>query len=653
MLAIVGPLNTAAQSDAPSTVAPHQPGSPLVATLLLERLTIELVSDWALLKVEGSITAAPSEIAPSDELAVHETPLWPMGGTFMGLQARHGTQWFTGTQALSAVAHERFLLGQWGPKNSQGHLFELYETQGLANLAVRPLAPAERLAIAYRVLLPTRYADGVHRLQLPAFPQRQVPQLVTRFPRGGALVEEARSNETRNPQQIAAGSDTEIVWRSAAKGVVTELVSLPQENGAKRHAWRIRATSELIAIPRRAHLVVLLDTSRSWSSQQLKDAKEGAQAWIAGHPDAQVAVVSFDHKVHLWTQGFISQTQAQKVLESLPEQRQNGSFQDLALAEAESLLDGVVGPKRVLLLTDGHLRPSLTEQRLQASFRRKQGLLLVGLARRSNDPRADQQQALERLATGTSGTHSCAAKSCTEGELLHPQRVENLRFARPVLDEVSMSRYQLEDVPRGSAASHELIQEAESTQERSSSLGYNLWGQRFWVNAEPDPLLSRYEAARLSHEGCVPESAWTPFRGAINANWSFSLSIPGRVTAQPDQGAFIRNFSCGATCSDCGGTYPGTSVMLRSAAPLDRSLGQRLLGDAWKAVVAKCGARTASIRVYFDGDELEDLDALKADGASLRTKQCLLDDAWEMSVPVGLEPPVFGPYDLWSGDAKM
>ncbi|MDI1444972.1 VWA domain-containing protein [Polyangium sp. 6x1] len=293
--------------------------------------------------------------------------------------------WYDGEllEAEKAAARYRELTGVGGYYPKDPALLS-WRSQDLLALQVFPCPPGEDKTIEYTLRLPTQYREGRHHLDLSAMGTEQLPAAATVSPMvaGEALfVDETRQ---RAPAQIRLKDAMDLsVAPASEKPIEGALASVSfgkQKNVVRFH---IDAAPALSRVPRGAHVVVLLDTSRSLDSNEVEAEIAMTRAYLSHFPNARAAVITFDRAVHAPKNGFVSVREALAGLDGSKIVQRNGSHIDEALSRADALLAALpeTTPKRILALTDTRTRQELTPERLRGQLTKSGALLHVGVVR--------------------------------------------------------------------------------------------------------------------------------------------------------------------------------------------------------------------------------------------------------------------------------
>jgi hypothetical protein len=280
--------------------------------------------------------------------------------------------WFEGELLEAEAAARRYEaltgIGGYYPKDPA---LLSYRYPSFLMLQVFPLAPQAPKSVGYTLELPTQYRSGRFHVALPRL------GTATLDARLSALPKDATDRLLANGKAIRRGSAL-----SLEREVELELIpaTMPPFGGElatiafapKRVLTHValRAAPKLSEVPKGAYVVVLVDGSRSTSLGFVNAAKTALAAYLSHFADARVSVLVFDRRVHRDLGSFVPVADARARLANLTIVPQNGSHVDLALFEASELLATApkLAPKRVLLVTDGYARSSLTPERLRGAL---------------------------------------------------------------------------------------------------------------------------------------------------------------------------------------------------------------------------------------------------------------------------------------------
>lgn len=235
---------------------------------------------------------------------------------------------------------------------------------GQFSLTMAPFPASSTRTVAYTVLLPTRYADGRHQLFNPArAPSIEiVPRVRGRAAPGAGklLIDAVDVAKAANAEGDVQGEVFELVpSRAPQLSGALAFVALSGDRRALR--YRIEAAPKLGAAPKNAHVVLILDNSRSLDETRGRGMVAAARAYLAHVPDAKVEVLTFDREVKSLLGKFATAAEADAVFGSLTMQRKNGSDVPAAIAAAKARLEALPknGEKRVVLFTDTLTKASI------------------------------------------------------------------------------------------------------------------------------------------------------------------------------------------------------------------------------------------------------------------------------------------------------
>ncbi|MEZ4380331.1 MAG: VWA domain-containing protein [Nannocystaceae bacterium] len=391
-------------------------------------------------------------------------------------------RWYEGElmEAEAAAAKYRELTGLGGYYPKDPALLS-WRQQGMLALQVFPCPPSEDKSVEYTLTLPVEYVRGRSVLRLPRLGTEE-------------LAADVRVRPASRRDQVFLGDTpvppgTRVRWPTAAgDGEVAVvdayddddprsydgrlsleadevLVSLARRDPARlsgrvasvairgdRHLreFEVEAAPKLSQAPRGAHVVVLIDTSRSLGADEVRSEIAAAKAALAGFPDARVEVIPFARRPERLFGRFLGRDAALLALADLQLARHNGSDVDLALAAAAEVLEKAPrgAPRRVILLTDALTRESLTPARMRGALATTGALVHVGLpwsAGRSELVR-DDAHAWSPATRATGGlVWEAAIGADTEGrgravfeEWVRPMRIDHLKVAIPGLGEADL-----------------------------------------------------------------------------------------------------------------------------------------------------------------------------------------------------------------------
>ncbi len=390
--------------------------------------------------------------------------------------------WYDGqlleAEAAAAKYTELTGIGGYYPKDPA---LLSWRSQGSLALQVFPCPPSEDKTVEYTITLPVEYYRGRSALRLPALgsttlaadirvrPADRRDQL---FLQGVPVAAGARLTwKIPTSPTVVLGDDDLVVVDMDDDDDDDELdpfevlVSLARHNPPRlegrvasvaasdtRHMvhFEVDAAAQISQAPKRARVVVLVDTSRSLTSDEIDGALAAAVATLGNFPDAEVEVLAFDRVTTPVFGRFVPAKTAIAGLTSLQLAQHNGSDVDAALAKAAELLDNTPrgSERRVLVLTDTLTRKSLTPERLRGALAATGALVHVGIpsGTSSSELARDDTHAWASAVRSTGGLvwdaeidASTQPKSQQRNhkifaEWVRPLRIDHLRVVTPGLD---------------------------------------------------------------------------------------------------------------------------------------------------------------------------------------------------------------------------
>ena len=388
--------------------------------------------------------------------------------------------WYEGElmEAEAAAAKYKELTGIGGYYPKDPALLS-WRDQGLLALQVFPCPPGEDKSVEYTLTLPVEYVRGRSVLKLPRLGTAEVaaevrvrpasrrdqvflgedpvpPGTRVRWPKGAAEgevavvvgVDDAGDAGADFDERLAVGEDEVLVSlaRRDPARLTGRVASVAIRGDRHLREFEVEAAPKLSQAPRGAHVVVLLDTSRSLGEDEVKAEIAAARAAIAGFPGARVEVIPFARRPERLFGRFLERDAALAALEGLDPARSNGSDVDLALAAAAEALDKAPrgAARRVILLTDALTRESLTPARLRGALASTGALVHVGLPALSGASELvrDEAHAWSPAVKSTGGLVWAASIDDAEGdarrravfeEWVRPLRIDHLRVVVPGL----------------------------------------------------------------------------------------------------------------------------------------------------------------------------------------------------------------------------
>lgn len=346
------------------------------------RIDIQLGHGYADLRVRRTVHNG----GPRHDQAMFYIDM-PNGAVAVGLRTlgemNGKPHWFAGElmEAEAAAARYRELTGIGGYYPKDPALLS-WRTQSRLALQVFPCAPGEDKTVEYTLRIPTEYRDGRHHLALPQMGTDLVVAEASVSPLVAGESIYIDDKFVAAPGWVHLKQDVDLsvapITTNSLDGALASVSISPQKNLAHYH---IEAAPRLGTVPTNAHVVVLVDASRSLSDYDTAAELAMARAFVGHFPGGKIAIVPFDRKTHVPANGFVSIGKAASALTVMPIERRNGSHVDEALAQADAMLAKVPtgAAKRILLLTDARTRAEVTPEMLTSKISKSGALLHVGI----------------------------------------------------------------------------------------------------------------------------------------------------------------------------------------------------------------------------------------------------------------------------------
>lgn len=291
--------------------------------------------------------------------------------------------WFAGEllEAETAAARYRELTGLGGYYPKDPALLS-WRSQSRLALQVFPCAPGEDKTVEYTLRIPTEYRDGRYHLALPSMGTETVSAEARVSPLVSGETIFIGDKPVVSPGWVHLKQEVDLsvapITTNLLDGALASVPINPQKNLVHYH---IGAAPRLGTVPAGAHVVVLVDASRSLSDYEAAAELAMARALVKHFPGGRIAVMPFDRRAHVPPNGFVSVGQARSTLKTMTIERHNGSHVDEALAQADSMLAKAPSSatKRILLLTDTRTRAEVTPDMLKSKLAKSGALLHVGV----------------------------------------------------------------------------------------------------------------------------------------------------------------------------------------------------------------------------------------------------------------------------------
>jgi len=367
----------------------------------------------------------------------------------LGTAAGH-PRWFAGElmEAEAAAAKYRELTGIGGYYPKDPALLS-WRSQDLLALQVFPVPPNDSKTVEYTLLLPTRYHGGAHRLELPGMgtSDRAAEVTLAAPAAGDSLRVDGRPRAAGTTLRTALGDSAELALIPRMNEPVGGELAAAQ---AASHRWvthfSVEAAPRLSSAPKRAYVVLVLDASRSLAEDLVNAEKAAAAAYLSHLDDAMVEIVTFARSATRRYGRFVSAARARRDLSAMKIETHNGSAVETALVEAEKILAKAPAgrPRRIVLVSDGHVRTGLKPERVRAALGPSGavvhlGVLAVGwpsLARNDAHPWAAAARATGGLVWNAQLSALANPRQAARvyEEWVRPVRIDGLRLYSPDID---------------------------------------------------------------------------------------------------------------------------------------------------------------------------------------------------------------------------
>jgi von Willebrand factor type A domain len=400
-------------------------------------------------------------------------------------------------------------------------------------------------------------------------------------------------------------------------------------------------------VPRDLATVVLVDGSRSMSSEEAEAQRQLVASYLKVAPESRVQVLAYARNTRPLLPGWTSAAQAaarvDRELRSLAPR--NGSNFDTALADAATWLERIQGTRRIVLVTDERMADRL-EATPPATLRRllPPGTLVqvVAVDAQASEPRRDEDAKLAPLAAATDGM------AVRLGPLDDPKQLDTTLLVRPIsLDMVKIKASGWTELELSSDRAHcgsepdGLLREGQSCTwwgEGDVSSGPVVveglvWGKRVQRLLRPDAGRARDVARELSARDVIDEKLKEKVDGlarAVNDHWSLYAEWGGSAKYASGTGF---GMSGGGSGCGCGGSHDvgiGRATRVGGWEPPD-------LASQLRPLLAACHVEDIRISVTLEMTLVEivdltaSLDFPNDAPAAVRRKQqtCVEEALWD------------------------
>lgn len=565
--------------------------------------------------------------------------------------------WFAGEllEAETAAARYQELTGIGGYYPKDPALLS-WRSQGTLALQVFPCPPAEEKTIEYSLDLPAPYREGRYRFDLsrlgtdalaarvvvaPAHPRDQV-FVGDRPVAPGSLVK----FDGDVPVELSLAR-----WRAPTVDGGLAVVDVGDRDLVH---FDVEAAARLSEIPQGAHVVVLIDASRS-AADRIAPSLAAARAYLeqfAAH-GGKAEVIAFDREVRPRHGKFVSIAHALADLDGLELTPRNGSAVDAALdLAAQTLARAPKGaPRRVVLMTDTLTRSALTVDRVRAAARTTGAVVHVATVEAGAPAlQRDDDAKWAAVARVTGGVlwsayapeaapndSDAAALRQVYEEWARPLRIDRLQLHAPGLTTGDM--YAPETLDEGAGVDVLTL--------ATARVPYVKLTGELWSRPVREVLLASDGEAKLwsaltfgsdlIYDLTEPEMMVLAIRGGAVSPVTSYLAIEPGVRPSTEGLDWNEGVGWGGGASGLGLVGVGSGAGSMALPPFDhRGHLARLTRDA----LTTCGAPTASATVELETnrDEIVDLPRVEVKrdaGGSIA--RCLTAELWDAALPFRFE----------------
>lgn len=574
-----------------------------------------------------------------DQAMLHITGM-PDGAVATGLRSLGGDTnkpiWFVAElmDAEAAAKKYRELTGIGGYYPKDPALLS-WRSQGHLALQVFPVAPKSQKTVEFTLDAPTHWLSGKHVLEIPSMGTDTLAPTIVFKPEkaGDTLSIDGKTIPAGETRRLFGGIGVELAPVDPPKlGGRFASVSFAK-NRALVHA-AIEIAPKLSQLPKNAHVVVVLDGSRSLSDAARQSEIAAVRAYLAHLPDAKVEVLVFDRKVRALHESFVSVKQALDDLKTITPK--NGSNLDLALAEAgKRIATAPAGaPRRIIAITDLATRSTLLPSSVKGLDATKVVLHLATIRDGQPVVERDDYDPWATVARATGGV-LWRARAGTDAGKNKPVYEE---WARPLrIDRMSVTGVGL---PAGAIEVPDTMSEGEGFDDLrlqafptpSIEVKGELWStpistvlatttaeEKLWAGLSMgSPLLSDLKD---------PEITTLAFKGGVVSPMTSYLAIEPGVRPSTE-GLEWGAGGLGIGGFGAGGGGSGVGSGLGNIVP-DR---MKILREKLGAVIATCGGTSTSLSVLIETTWAEIVTA-DVTGTDEPVRACVAEGIYGIELP--------------------
>ena len=575
----------------------------------------------------------------------------PPGAVATGLRIQGDGVWYEGELLLREEAAARYQeLTGFGQAELKDPALLSWVSDGVLSLQLFPIRPNQIHRVAYTLVAPADYVAGVEQAY---YPERSEPTMATPKLRVDGSAKVTRGTDGPEREGGCVGSDLSFASVSQPPSFIP--IVAPRYGrfalAGARALWRFEldAAPHIGEVPRGAHVVLVLDESRSQGPDGVEAQAALARAYLAHFPaETQVEVIWYARKPRREHGRFVSLAVARARLAAVsqhPMATKNGSMLEDALAETGKILSNVSGARRVVLMTDGLLRSRFTNELAIAALRgarpdRVDADLVLHIIRRGSDDissaeapseERDDQDALAPIAAAFGGMLGRVAHMGDAKALA----AVALPYARPVrIDAFEVEAGGLPLTSEGTLAEGTTLRGA-GIAAAPADLVYlrgMIWGRPWQLIVKPSAAYTTRAAVLAfgdgSYSGLLPdEQRAAAMLGAVSPVTSYLAIEPG---VRPSQEGITTRLGRG--CAGLGFLGEGAGGA-NTGAFWGSDPNRAALDAAAQDAAASCRraqpATPVSLAIETVADEV--LDIQPAAGSAFA--RCVVERLWDVRLP--------------------
>jgi hypothetical protein len=574
--------------------------------------------------------------------------------------------WYDGDllEAEAAAAKYRELTGIGGYYPKDPALLS-WRSPSLVALQVFPCLPMEEKTVEYTLTIPTTYSDGARHIVLPRLGTEDVAPVITAMAAGNqrGLLVDGRPAGNRatitlpGADETGGGRDIAVIPQNPPL-IDGELVTLPVGDRRIITQFAVRVAPKVAEVPRGAWLAIVADGSRSTSEDFGRAASAALDAYLS-HFDAtsRAELFVFDRKVTPRYGRFVPARDLRADIAGWEPTRANGSDVDAALLAATKALSKAPpgAARRILLLTDGHVRKELTPERVRGALSGGGAVAHAGILHDGQPSltRIDDHEWASALRTtgglvwdAAAGTDATEARTVFE-EWARPVRLDHVRLFSPDLplceSGIGCQPYEInESIDEGEGMERLFLAERKATWLRVEG---ELWAKRIDRTLREDPSQRRLWAAAVFGSPLLDElredemMPLAMFAGAVSPVTSYLAIEPG---VRPSTDGLEQRLG-GAHFAHAPSIRMGATSVTGSAPPLDRDAFLRdALASGWR----RCGGKRGTASVTLETTFAEIVDVKTTGVGDPLLSSCLAEAAWSLVLPPAFDQD----WSIWSTD---